>query len=108
MVLLGLQPGWPGMATLTLAAAAPGLITWTLSPWKRSEERRVEQEKWRRVWAGLGGGASTSLKDWKYCSRWEARTGWSEVTLTGPPNPLAQVKIASPPPGMVLLGLQPG
>src|SRR5215471_9403482 len=96
------------MATLTLAPAAPGLITWTLSPWKPALLIRSNQVKSSVVWAALGACASTSLKDWKYCTRWEARTGWSEVTLTGPPNPLEQVKIASPPPGMVLLGLQLG
>src|SRR5215813_4808648 len=78
MVALGPQPGWPGMATFTLAGRLPGLITWTLSPWKPGLLIRSNQVKSSVVWAALGAWASTSLKDWKYCTRWEASTGWSE------------------------------
>src|SRR5215831_8214069 len=108
MVPLGLQPGWPGMATLTLAGVLPGLITWTLSPWKPGLLILSNQVKSRVVWAAEGVWASTSLKDWKYCTRWEASTGWSEPTITGPPKPVGQVKICSPCGATMACERQPG
>src|SRR5207253_8111310 len=42
--------------------------------------------------------AQISLNDEKYCTRWEARIGWVEVIVTGPPIvPAGKVTYASPP-----------
>src|SRR5262249_61618288 len=96
MVTQGVEPGWGGIAKATRVARLPGLITWTLSPWKPGLLIRSNQVKSSVVWAAEGAWASTSLKDWKYCTRCEASTGWSEPTITGPPKPLGQGKISSP------------
>src|SRR2546423_14933890 len=45
-----------------------------------------------------GQAAQISLNDEKYCTRWEARIGWVEVMVTGPPIvPAEKVTYASPP-----------
>src|SRR5438094_8006838 len=45
-----------------------------------------------------GQAAQISLNDEKYCTRWEARIGWVEVIVTGPPIvPAGKVTYASPP-----------
>src|SRR5262249_53260513 len=96
------------MATLTLAGVAPGLITWTLSPWKPGLLMRTNQVEPRGVGSGEGAGAGTSWNDWKYCTGWEASTGWSEPTIAGPPKPVGQVKICSPCGATMACEWQPG
>src|SRR5438477_11098908 len=44
-----------------------------------------------------GQAAQISLNDEKYCTRWEARIGWVEVIVTGPPIVPAG-KVTYPPP----------
>src|SRR5437868_4350752 len=45
-----------------------------------------------------GQAAQISLNDEKYCTGCEARTGWVELTITGPPmEPFGKVTYAPPP-----------
>ena len=74
----------PGRLTVTVAAVVPGLRTWMLSL-NIPGEALSYQMMWLVVAAWLELCAQTSLKVCWNCTRCEASTGWTELTVTGPP-----------------------